>query len=268
MSKGRAVVSILALSLLTGACGAPRIDGSSPEKLAQSIQRASAALPEDQREKFSAAVMTISTKDLIGGGLMSLAAKSPQQVQAEAASKLNGKTAAEVIAEAAAIRAEVAAKERAQVIAEIKELEDKKAGAVAARAQLAKFEVNRSRFRQVPQRFGGPEPVINLTVRNGTSAAISRAYFVGTVATPGRSVPWIRESFNYQIAGGLEPGETAEWSLAPNQFSPWGKTDVPAGAVLTIDVVKLDGPDGKVLYDAEFGVDDEKRLARLKEQVQ
>lgn len=258
--------AIVIAALLAAGCGAPRIDGTSPEKLAASIQKVTASLPEAERSKFGAAVMTVSTKDLLTGGLASLAGKSSEQIQAQAASTLNGKTAAEVIAAAEAIRAEIAAKERAQALTEIKELEDKKAGATAARNELAKFEISRSRFRLVPQRFGGPEPLIEMTVKNGTAAPISRAYFVGTVASPGRTIPWIREDFNYQIAGGLEPGESASWSLAPNQFGPWGKTSVPSDAILTVVAVKLDGPDEKVLYDARFDASDETRLASLKAQ--
>ena len=99
-----------------------------------------------------------------------------------------------------------------------------------------------------------------MRVRNGTEHAISRAYFSGTLATPGRAVPWLREDFNYQVPGGVEPGETADWSLAPNMFSEWGSVEQRDDMVLTVEVMKLDGPDGETLYDSNFSEEDDKRL--------
>ena len=64
----------------------------------------------------------------------------------------------------------------------------------------------------------GKEPMIELTVKNGTSETVSCAYFEGAIASPGRSVPWYKDTSNYEIQGGIEPGETATWELAPNQL--------------------------------------------------
>ena len=130
-------------------------------------------------------------------------------------------------------------------------------------AQLAQFKVTRSRFykQQSSNRFLGPEPVIELDVTNGTSSAVSRAYFRGTIASPGRQVPWLTDTFNYEISGGIEPGESVSWALAPNQFTDWGKVEAPEDAVFTVEVYRLDGPDGKALYDAS-GLS-ERELQRL-----
>lgn len=270
MPSGRAL--ILAVAVATVGCSSPRIDSSTPEKLGASIQKARDSLPEDQRQKFDEAVMVVSRKDVAGAGLLAPAAQSPAQLPAQASAKLNGKTALEVIAEAEAIGAEQAAKERAQALAEIraqalaeiKELETKRANALAARVELAKFEVSRSRFRLVPRGYSSPQPLIEMSVKNGVSAAVSRAYFKGTVASPGRAAPWIKEDFDYSIPGGVEPGEAANWSVEPNRFSAWGKADVPLDAIFTVEVVRLDGPDGKVLYDSVFSGADAERLEKLK----
>ena len=93
--------------------------------------------------------------------------------------------------------------------------------------------------------YMGNQPIIELTVENRTGQAISRAYFEGTLASPNRSVPWHKDTFNYSISGGLEPGEKAAWSLAPNMFSGWGKIEAPADAVFTVTVERLDGADGE-----------------------
>jgi hypothetical protein len=80
-------------------------------------------------------------------------------------------------------------------------------------------------------------------------------------------VPWIQEDFDYEVPGGLEPGEAANWSLSPSKFSPWGRAEVPRDAVMTVEVVRLNGQDGSVLFDGEFSNDDVERLAALKDSV-
>ncbi|MFW6054222.1 MAG: hypothetical protein ACOC9J_05360 [Persicimonas sp.] len=109
--------------------------------------------------------------------------------------------------------------------------------------------------------------IIELKVTNNTDEAISRAYFKGTYATPSRSVPWLEETFNYSISGGLEPGESATWSLAPNTYSEWGSLEERDDAVFTVEVTRLDGADGEALYEIGFDEDDAKKLDKLKEQV-
>ncbi|MHB9145716.1 MAG: hypothetical protein ACYC5Y_10335 [Symbiobacteriia bacterium] len=51
--------------------------------------------------------------------------------------------------------------------------------------QRAKFYYDKSGFLT--------EPVIDMTVQNGTAKAVSRAYFHGVVTSPGRSVPWVED---------------------------------------------------------------------------
>lgn len=110
------------------------------------------------------------------------------------------------------------------------------------------------------------QPIIELTVKNDTNQSISRAYFEGTIASPNRSVPWHKDSFNYSISGGLEPGEKASWSLAPNMFSKWGSIDAPTDAVFTVTVTQLDGADNQPIYSVkDFTEYDQKRLKKLKE---
>ena len=185
-------------------------------------------------------------------------------MEASVKQALNGKTGEEVIAHAEQLRKDREEKERTQALAEIKELEGKQAKAAQAREKLVAFEVVRSRFYK-SSGFLGDQPVIELTVKNGTATAVSRAHFRGTLASPGRSVPWLRDDFNYEISGGLEPGETATWRLSPNMFSDWGKVEAPKDAVLTVDVVRIDGPDKEPLFDAEgLSEHDSERLAELK----
>jgi hypothetical protein len=160
------------------------------------------------------------------------------------------------------LKAKAEEKKRAQALAEIQELTKKKLAAEKARADLAKFSVIRSRFRQERQMFG-TEPIIELSVKNDTGHAVSRVFMRGTLASPGRSVPWLRETFNYSISGGIEPGEAADWALSLNMFSEWGKVKGAPDMVLTIEVLRLDGADGKPLYTLDFDDEDQQRLSAL-----
>jgi hypothetical protein len=120
---------------------------------------------------------------------------------------------------------------------------------IAQQSSLADFEILRARFyKETVGVLGTSRPVIDLTVRNGTEYAISRAYFEGTLRSEGRTIPWLQESFNHGIPGGLEPGETAVWSLAPSAYGPWGATDAPTDAILTVTVTRLNGPNGEELF--------------------
>lgn len=178
--------------------------------------------------------------------------------------KLDGMTAQEILAEHDRIMGGRRREQLKQMGQEVAELETKREQSAEAKAQLAKFEVVRSRFYKRPQRYGRPTPVVELTVNNGTESAVSRAYFSGVVGSPGHAGPWIKEDFNYKVAGGAEPGEQAEWSLAPNTFSTWGTVDVPKDAALTATVERLDGADGKALFEIAFGEEEAQRLDELR----
>lgn len=265
--KRLAVISFLALSL--AACGKPTIDTSSDESMKTSIEKVRDSLSDEKKQKFDEALRivafsNIELKDIFAGG-----AAAAGSMESKMKETLQGKSGEEVIALAESIKKERADKERTQALSEIKELEAKQAKAEQARGELAKFTVERSRFYKQRQEFMGPQPIIELTVVNGTSHAISRAYFKGTIASPGRSVPWLKDDFNYEISGGLEPGEKATWTLAPNMFSEWGSTDVPADAVFTVEVEQLDGANGESLFSVrDFSEDDRNRLAELKKALQ
>ena len=263
MNRGIGIVSSLVLFSL--GCSEPTIDATSDETAKASMERIHTSLSEEEKKKFQEALPVILFQDLESLENLFSAAQDADSFKADALKKLHGKTAEEVIADAERIVAERREKEREQALQEIKELEEKKQKAEAAKAYLGKFEVLKSRFYKRTRSFGTAEPIIELRVRNGTEHAISRAYFSGTLATPGRAVPWLREDFNYQVPGGVEPGETADWSLAPNMFSEWGSVEQRDDMVLTVEVMKLDGPDGETLYDSNFSEEDDKRLQALKE---
>ncbi|WP_312268048.1 DUF6694 family lipoprotein [Pseudescherichia sp.] len=258
-----------ALALLLSGCDKPTVDASTDESMKASLQKIKESLPESQRQEFAEATSTImmsniDIKTVMAGAFAGNADAVAAQQADKAKAALNGKTGEEIINEANAINAERAKREQQQALQEIAELQKKKSQSQDAKESLRNFIVNKSRFYFQKQEFGGPRPVIELSVENKTNTPISRAYFKGTIASPNRSIPWLVDTFNYSIPGGLEPGEKADWPLLPNMFSDWGKVEAPDDAVFTVEVVKLDGPDGNALYDSEgFTEDDQNRLDKL-----
>lgn len=258
----------LAAALCLSGCGDPKLDGTSEDAMRKSVQKVSESLPADKRAKFEEDLNL-----LIMGGIdinAVLRGEKPESTMKNLLSELNGKTAEQISSTASALRIERERKEREQALQEIDELNKKEAASSSAKRELAAFSVTKSRFYLQDEKYSyRPKPVIEITVKNGTQSPVSRAYFKGTIASPGRSIPWLVEEFNYEISGGLEPGEQQTWNLLPNQFGVWGKVDPPKDAVFTVEVVRLDGADKKVLFDSEgFTESNRARLEVLKKRYQ
>lgn len=144
-----------------------------------------------------------------------------------------------------------------------------------ARRHLADFEIHSAELRTYnPGRFRDERVAIDLEVENNTDHAISRVYFEGEYISPDREVPWEEGSLNYEVSGGVEPGESVEWNLEPNRMSDWYGTEVRDDAELHAEVVGLDGPDGDSLWelptdsDFEFGgvMDDDEDFDSLEDE--
>lgn len=233
----------------------------------RSVEQVRSSLPASKKGEFDEAFQLLAMSQIDFADLMAEGQTESGLLEQRMRDSIHGKTASEVISEADTLREERRARQEKQAVAEIQELVEKRRNAEAARDDLGNFEVLRSRFYLRDRQLSGNEPIIELTVRNGTEHAISRAYFEGTIASPDRSVPWHQDSFNYSIPGGLEPGEEAEWSLAPNMFSGWGSVDAPADAIFTVTVERLDGPDGEPVASTQgFTERDAKRLEELRQQ--
>ncbi len=269
MNLKRALTAVLVLFTISGCQPPPRIDASSEEALKASIEEVRRALPEEKRNRFDESIIILNFKDvdLKGKLLDKLAGRSVTDGNTKG--PLHGKTADEVIAEANRILAERREKERKQARAEIEELEARRKRSQEDREQLERFEVLRSRFFKERVGFLGPQPFVELSVRNGTAQTVSRVHFIGTLASPDRSIPWLRERFSYRVEDNLEPGQDGTWRMPMNPFSAWGTTDVPEDVVLTVEVDELEGPKAKTLYSRRgFGEADARRLTLLKEQYE
>lgn len=256
---------VVAVLMLMSAC-APKVDGSSEEAMQASVAEIRETLSGSELDAFDAALMTLAFQS-VGENLFDPNV-GEEEMSGRMFARLDGKTADEIIAEAEVVRTKVAeaqaAREREQALGEIRELEAARKSSEGAREGLGRFVVKRSRFRKIAQRFGPAQPVIDLEVQNTTGHAISRVYFDARLSSPGRSVAWLEEPFNYEISGGLEPGESARWSLEPNMFSDWGDVEERADMVLTVTPYRLDGADGESLFEVTFGEEEAARLEALR----
>lgn len=268
----RRLLLFLILSMLILGCSKPRtIDSSTEESFKTSIETIKSTLGNDEKEEFEEALAAV----LLSGISKILDPNfNPDDTFSAARESLNGKTAEEVIAQGKIVIAERKAKQLEQLRYEFKEVKEKiaeletsKLKANQDKEELKNFRVTRSRFYFNENDFM-TEPVIEMTVINDTEHPISKVHFHGVLATPGRSVPWVAEDFNYKISGGLEPGEKVTWHLAPNMLSEWWKAPKDRqDMVLTVATTRIDGPDGEPVYNSEFSEFDETRLADLKSRL-
>ncbi|PTN09717.1 DUF6694 family lipoprotein [Mangrovibacterium marinum] len=256
-------IFLLLITLLLASC-TKKIDGTSEEAMKESIEKVKSSLDDKDKKEFEEALQIIMLNGVDFSNLLS--ENGVKETVGDIRNKLNGMTASDVIKEGERIKVEIELKKKQQAKDEIIELYAKKEKAEQAKHELDKFKVKRSRFykRKQGTYFITEEPIIELTVFNGTEHAVSRAYFTGILSSPNRSVPWLKDDFNYQIAGGLEPGEEVTWRLAPNSFGEWGTVDAPKDAILIVEVKKLDGADGETLFSVDdFDEYDKDRLEEL-----
>lgn len=170
-------------------------------------------------------------------------------------------------AEDARARQERRKEQRRQIEREVAELRERKRLASEHETSRSAFHVERSRFYYRESGFL-TEPVIEITVQNKTERAVSKVFFDGLLASPGREMPWVDERFSYEIPGGLAEGEGATWKLSPNMFSSWGKAPQDRDdLVLTLTVTKLLGAGDVELFPARFDEDDDARLGVLLSQL-
>lgn len=260
----------IAVCILLAACARAELTLDTSSKAA--MERSLAAMVEG---------MDAAQKTKLGEVVVArLLAAAFRERDADAARRtLHGLTAAQLLAGdpvAAGESPGVAAQQREQQRAEragplaleIQALELKQAAASLAKAHLAQIRVLESTFAFEESDFDR-SPTLALRVRNDTAHAISRAYFDAVLATPGRAVPWVDTRFHYEIPGGLEPGEEATWRLAPNRFDDWGRAPADRDDMaLTVVPYRVDGADGKALYDARlFDAGDEARLRKLRAEL-
>jgi hypothetical protein len=261
MRYGR-MVGLGACVLLLACSGPPRVDNSSATACQESFQRLGESAPDTVA--FAQAFMGIASAVAMHSigemfGSLSFAFDDGPSVSPPASDStdmtlvlcdvLAGLTAVDIVAHQDSLSRSVSVTmEERSARAYLRELRAARDRAGAVKDSLAEFRVLSAALDQKAG-FMGLEATIRLRVRNETAHPVSRAYFAATAQTPGRSVPWLEETFNHSISGGLEPGEERNFRLTPNMFQgKWSSVRVPAGAAFTVEVTRLDGPNGNPLW--------------------
>jgi len=255
--------------LIVVGCGAPRLDLSSVQTAEESAAAIRAALDGSSRAEFDRAVIGMVVSNLMANALSRDIESSPETTEAEfqgeiaqVAPQLHGRTAEEIIAAADLLAEELERKqeererrqkerERQQALIEIAKLIEETQQDEANQHILNGFQVLESRVYKKDSPFSITEVGIYLKVKNDTGNAIQRVFCRERLSSPGRSVPWHEGTWNYEINGGLEPGETDEWRLEPNFMNDLRKVELKQDMVYTVEPVGLVFSDG-----TEIGVED------------
>lgn len=254
--------------LVVVGCSDPKIDTSSMPASVVSVEKVRNSLPTYKRDDFDRGLIIIAAASTFDGfDILNPYRMNAAEIAESANAQMHGLTGDQVINRADQILRERRSREREQAIRTLKRLEEKQAKAESDQQQLAQFSINNARYYVDESPYGVAEPVIDLEVTNGTDQVISELSLRGMITSPDRSTPWVDESFYYVVSGGIEPGETREWSLAPNRFGPWGDAQIPPNATLAVTLEGLRGADKQPLWESpKLNESEVTRLERLRKE--
>lgn len=95
-------------------------------------------------------------------------------------------------------------------------------------------------------------PHFLFTIKNRSTVPISKVYLHGKLSVPGRTVPWHEGDFNFAIAGGIEPGESAEFKYATAELRNFADMPKPPKNVeIEFTTTEVDWP-GKPRPESPF----------------
>ena len=259
-------LSALSLSaLVLVGCSDPKVDTSSMPAAVVSIEKVRESLPTYKRDEFDTALKIIAMSSFNGIDLFNPQRMNAAEIAESANAYMHGLTGDEIIERADKMLRQRRAREREQALRTLNRLEAKQDSAQRAQEHLAQISIDNARYYISTSPYGALEPVIELTVTNGSEHAVAELMLHGVLKSPNREVAWVDETFYYAISGGLAPGESATWSLAPNRFGPWGNDQIPRNAVLTLTLLGVNNSEGEPLWDAPALTDNEaERLEELR----
>lgn len=259
-------LSALSLSaLVLVGCSDPKVDTSSMPAAVVSIEKVRESLPTYKRDEFDTALKIIAMSSFNGIDLFNPQRMNAAEIAESANAYMHGLTGDEIIERADEMLRQRRAREREQALRTLNRLEAKQDSAQRAQEHLAQISIDNARYYISTSPYGALEPVIELTVTNGSEHAVAELMLHGVLKSPNREVAWVDETFYYVISGGLAPGESATWSLAPNRFGPWGNDQIPRNAALTLTLLGVNNSKGEPLWDAPALTDNEaERLEELR----
>ena len=259
-------LSALSLSaLVLVGCSDPKVDTSSMPAAVVSIEKVRESLPTYKRDEFDTALKIIAMSSFNGIDLFNPQRMNAAEIAESANAYMHGLTGDEIIERADKMLRQRRAREREQALRTLNRLEAKQDSAQRAQEHLAQISIDNARYYISTSPYGALEPVIELTVTSGCDHAVAELMLHGVLKSPNREVAWVDETFYYVISGGLAPGESATWSLAPNRFGPWGNDQIPRNAALTLTLLGVNNSEGEPLWDAPALTDNEaERLEELR----
>lgn len=262
----KALLPMVILASLTG-CGPSSLDGSSTDRLDESIAKVADKLPDAQRAQFGEDITLIRSY---------YEKQNPDQLL----TNLNGKNAADIATEAGNLREEQRLQQEKLAVEErqrayLVELKEKKVTLEEAIKPLqlskqqsmerAAFEIESGKIGQMKHnKTGDLVNGIELVLKNGTSEEIYFALFNGVLSVAGEEKPVLASGFDVTFETPLQPGETRTVVFIPPMISDWRSVAIPEGAKFTLETDELLNIANKPLFSrAEFSIEDQVALDNL-----
>lgn len=271
MQKLKIAILALSISIIVG-CNYPnnKIDGSSQEKLHDSIKELTNKMTVLEQEEFTKYMLIVSMKDI------NIFNTNETDMEIKIQNALNGKTIKDVIEEGKNIeRKAVKDREEKQALRkiertkeiqeEISTLEEKIKNSEDVQKQLDLLTVSDEKFSIENYNYS-QQPLIQFKLKNDTGVVIKRVYAVGKIFSEGRTIPWYEGDFNFYVSGGLEVNEERSVSLTPNIFSEWGRVEAPKDALFKVKIVGFEDSND-IRKDVFHNDEIKKELAVLKKEL-
>ena len=245
------LVAAVGLVVLGAACGPNTLETSSVEKLEKSLAVLREQSELEQRDRLDEAL-----KYLVGEEAVVTAEETEEPSHPELIlalyQPLKGMTAEGIIAEAMRERLE-------EVQVAVTELEQAKIGSDAARAELDRFKLEKSRVYKRNRGFL-EWPVIEFKAENNTDDVVWLIHFRAALLRPGFDEPWLVETFDQLVLNGLAPGERDLWRIEPEQQEWVNLIDPHPDFRFTLEIMRLEGLGGTEIAGTEWGDIEEIRL--------
>lgn len=245
------LVAVTGLVIFGAGCGPDTLETSSVEKLEESLAVLREQSELEQRDRLDEALEYLVGEDAIVTSEEGEEPSHPELILA-LYEPLKGMTAEGIIAEAMRIRL-------GEVQSAVKELELAKIGSDEARAELDRFDLEKSRVYKRNRGFL-EWPVIEFKAENNTDDMIWLIHFRAALLRPGYDEPWLVETFDQLVLNGLAPGDRDLWRIEPEQQEWVNLIDPHPDFRFTLEIMRLEGLGGTEIAGTEWGKIEEVRL--------
>ena len=235
----RLSLTILCCFLLSGCIFDPVFDTSSWDAYQRSLAAIKAKLSNDDLRRLDVALNYLlvegmprieTSGQLLNNAIPSTALANPNMVLGRLGPRINGRSAATVIADLSTrLNDEISSAEA--------RLQGTESRADSVKALSPSYYWRRSGYLE--------QPVIEFAVRNEGKVPVSRIYVDCVLITPNRLIPWARQQFVYNFKGGLEPREKQTLTLQQRN-SLWGDPQLKdlVNAELKVTIINFEDANG------------------------